>query len=280
VANVRVLVLAAAVSLIGVQAYAQSASTPAADALAEAARKGDAAAIKKLLAGGLNVNTPFRYGATALSYACDHGHLDAVKVLLEAGADVNVKDTYYGATPLAWASGPASTRKPAHAEIVALLLKHGATGKPEALMNAVSAGDAAMTHVILETGGFTAAQLSDALEAAVEEKHDDVAAMLMRAGAKSYEDVKLDAAQLARYAGTYRNPAGADLLITIAGDRLSIRQAAGVGQRAALSARSETTFAARTPRMTLTFRIENGKAVAFDLEQGGNKVTYTRTGGG
>ena len=78
-----------------------------AEALAEAARKGDAAAVKKLLDEGVDVNTKFRYGATALSYACDRGHLDVVKLLLDRGADVNVRDTFYSATPLTWAVSPA-----------------------------------------------------------------------------------------------------------------------------------------------------------------------------
>ena len=62
-----------------------------AEALWEAARKGDAAAVKTLLDAGVDVNTPFRYGATALSYACDRGHLEVVRVLLERGADANVE---------------------------------------------------------------------------------------------------------------------------------------------------------------------------------------------
>ena len=52
----------------------------------DAARKGDAAAVKKLLDEGVDVNTKFRYNATALFYACDHGHLEVVKMLLDRGA--------------------------------------------------------------------------------------------------------------------------------------------------------------------------------------------------
>ena len=56
--------------------------------------------MKKLLDEGVDVNTRFRYDATALFYACDHGHLEVVKVLLERGADMSIKDTFYGFTPL------------------------------------------------------------------------------------------------------------------------------------------------------------------------------------
>src|SRR4029077_8849458 len=132
--------------LIGsVTGLAQSSAPSAkADALAEAARKGDAAVVKTLLDEGVDVNTKYRYGATALAYACDRGHLDVVKLLLDRGAEVNLKDTFYGATPLTWASSPAMGRTPQHAEIVGLLLKRGAQGQADALQSAASENDAPM----------------------------------------------------------------------------------------------------------------------------------------
>ena len=131
-----------------------------ADALSEAARKGDVAAVRKLLDEGVDVNTKFRYNRTALSFAADRGHVDVVKLLLERGADVNVKDTFYSATALTWAIGPAMERKPAHTEVVALLLRHG---------------------------GIAPDDLSAALDQAARQKLTDVVAMLERAGAKRKE---------------------------------------------------------------------------------------------
>jgi ankyrin repeat protein len=61
-----------------------------------------------LLDDGIDVNTTFRYGATALSFASDRGNVDVVKLLIDRGADVNVTDTFYKATPLTWASSPAN----------------------------------------------------------------------------------------------------------------------------------------------------------------------------
>ena len=128
-----------------------------ADALSDAARKGDAAAVKKLLDEGVNVNTKFRYERTALSFAADRGHVDVVKVLLERGADVTMKDTFYNATALTWAVSPAMDRKPQHTEVVRLLLEHG---------------------------GFSAEALKAALQAATRAKLTDVITLLEKAGAK------------------------------------------------------------------------------------------------
>ena len=174
-----------------------------AEALWEAGRKGDTAAVKKLLDEGLDVNTKLRYGATVLFYACDRGHLDVVKLLLERGADVNVKDTFYGATPLTWAASPTTgDRKPQHAEIVRLLLARGAQGKGPALMAAIGASDLAMTKGILDSGGLPPDVLSDALESAKTRGKQDLVAALEKAGAQPRVEFKLDEAQLARYAGT------------------------------------------------------------------------------
>src|SRR5258708_3959083 len=136
-----------------------------ADALAEAARKGDAAAIKKLLDEGVDVNTKFRYGATPLSYPCHRGHLEAAPLLVDRGADVNARATFYSATPLNGAVSPAMGRKPQHPEIVRLLLEHGAQGKGQALLAAVAEPDLATTKGILDSGGLPPDLLSDALDA-------------------------------------------------------------------------------------------------------------------
>src|ERR671918_806840 len=106
-----------AILLISTLALAQAPPLTKAEQLQEAARKGDAATVKKLLDEGVDVNTKFRYNATALFYACDHGHVEVVKVLLDKGADMSVKDTFYGFTPLMLATSPAQKKRPEHTEI-------------------------------------------------------------------------------------------------------------------------------------------------------------------
>src|SRR4029079_10914872 len=159
-----------------------------AEQLQDAARKGDAVTVKKLLDEGVDVNTKFRYNATALFYACDHAHVEVVKVLLDKGADMSIKDTFYGFTPLALATGPAQKKKPEHSEIAKLLIQKGAPGKEAALTDASESGDTALVKVILDTGGVGPGVLSEALELARAAKQEATAAMLEGAGAKPYQD--------------------------------------------------------------------------------------------
>jgi ankyrin repeat protein len=255
-----------------------------AEALWEAARKGDATTVKKLLDEGVDVNTKYRYGATALSYACDRGNLEVVKVLLAHGADVNVEDTFYHATPLTWAASPAMGRKPQHAEIVGLLLDHGAKGKDDALMEAVSAPDVAMTKIILQHGGFPPDTLSSALETAKKDGHQDIVALLEQAGAKPYPEFKMDESQLERYAGTYRAASGGTASFLPTELVLAVKDGHLIGgppgREYTLAARDATTFRIVEERgATLTFRLEQGKVTAVTLSAGGNTTTYARVEG-
>ena len=67
--------------------------------LMRAALIGDTGAIIDLVARGVDINAPDRYGRTALMEAIYADHTDAVETLLKLGADVNARDDN-GWTPL------------------------------------------------------------------------------------------------------------------------------------------------------------------------------------
>jgi hypothetical protein len=269
-----------AMVLTAILALAQAPPLTKAEQLQEAARKGDAATVKKLLDEGVDVNTKFRYGATAIFYASDHGHLEVVKVLLDKGADLSVKDTFYGFTPLALAVGPAQKKKPEHAEIAKLLIAKGAAGQEMALSGAVAGNDTALAAFILEKGKVPATNMSDALEMARAQNKTEMAAVLEKAGAKPYEDFKIDPAQLARYAGTYKNPSGtAEVVVGVAGPRLTA--VTSTGQRLTLVAQDATTFLGIGMQGTkVIFKVEGEKVPTFAFTPvQGAPIVYTRVEG-
>jgi len=104
-------------ALIPSPAVAQ-AQSPAASALSTemltAARNGDVASVKQLLAKGEDANATNPDGVTALMVAGAEDHLNVVLVLLEAGADARMK-TLSGKTAAFFAAGRS------HAEVAAVL---------------------------------------------------------------------------------------------------------------------------------------------------------------
>ena len=239
-----------------------------------AARKGDAAAVKALLARGVDVNTPFRYGATALSYACDRGHVEVVKVLLEHGARANVKDTFYGATPLTWAS------MRSHTEVVRMLLDKCAEGKEGVLRTGASRGKLELVKVVLDSGGLSAETLSSALASANRNGHTEVAELLRKAGATPPRpaDVKVDPEALRKYAGVYRDKSGTELRFTVREGKLR-GEVAGQSEFA-MTALSKVRFSpAGNEGVTITFNLEGGKVVSATVNQAGVGVVYRRVEG-
>src|SRR6478735_5304625 len=84
-----------------------------------------------------------------LQDAARKGDAAAVKMLLDEGVDLAGKDTFYGFTPLMLAVSPARKKTPAHTEIARLLIAKGAPGKDMALNAAVDDDDDAFAKVVL-----------------------------------------------------------------------------------------------------------------------------------
>lgn len=87
--------------------------------LVAAARDGDIAFVKKMLAVGFDVNTSDNDGVTALHWAAYKLNADLAKMLLTTGANVDSRNTW-GSTALHWA---ASMREPN--DVVGMLLAAG-----------------------------------------------------------------------------------------------------------------------------------------------------------
>ena len=239
--------------------------------LLAAARKGDASAIKALLAKGADVNAKTQYGATALSYACDRGNLEVVKLLLEHGADVNVKDTFYGETPLGWAL---SKR---HLDVAQTLIEKGAAGKDRALMVGVEGGHLGLVKAALDKGGLKPDTLRLALNNATRNNRAEIAELLTGAGATAAPPAEfpVDAETLKSYAGTYKNGEGLEVKVFFKDGKLT---GGPTGQNpVTLSAVDQTTFKPiEMEGLVVVFNLEAGKVAGFTLKQGGNNVVFKK----
>src|SRR5947209_1579727 len=102
------LAIGAAVPLLAQKDARQSTSMklpPAkSSAVADAAQKGDLAAVKKLIAQGADVNVAQGDGMTALHWAADRGDSTMAEVLLKAHANVKSTTRIGNYTPLHIAS--------------------------------------------------------------------------------------------------------------------------------------------------------------------------------
>ncbi|WP_419950066.1 ankyrin repeat domain-containing protein [Candidatus Palauibacter sp.] len=108
--------------------------------VAEAAMRGDLAAVRSLLAEGEDVNGALGDGMTALHWAAMKGRLDLAEVLIDAGADLEAGTRLGGHTPLHVAS------RAAQAPLVEALLAAGADA------GAATTTGAAALHFAAATG--------------------------------------------------------------------------------------------------------------------------------
>ena len=126
--------------------------------VADAAKAGDAAAVKAMLKSGGDVNEAQGDGMTALHWAASHGDAAMTQMLLAAGANIRATTRLGGITPLHMAS------QAGHTQVVAALIAAGAdvniatsTGAT-ALMLAARGGSADTATRLIETGADINAQ--------------------------------------------------------------------------------------------------------------------------
>jgi ankyrin repeat protein len=120
--------------------------------VADAAKAGDAAAVKAMLKSGVDVNAAQGDGMTALHWAASRGDAAMAQMLLSAGANIRATTRLGGITPLHMAS------QGGHAQVVAALIAAGAdvnlstsTGATS-LMLAARGGSADTAARLIETG--------------------------------------------------------------------------------------------------------------------------------
>jgi ankyrin repeat protein len=188
---VAVSVLFAA-PLAAAQTSSPQASTPVISVgrdtppLVDAARRGDAPAVRSLIAKRADVNAPAPDGATALHWAAQRDDAALMEALVKAGANVNAANRH-GVTPLSLAalngSGTAVSR----------LIEAGAdpnasmAGGETVLMTAARAGRVEALRALLARGADVSARVGNtgqtALMWAASRNNADAVRLLLEAGA-------------------------------------------------------------------------------------------------
>ncbi len=139
-------------ALIVVASLSGSISAAGPSDVANAAQSKDAAAVRKLIKEGADVNGAQGDGMTALHWAALNGDAELAQLLLFAGANVGAKTRIGGYTPLHLAA------QVGHANVIAPLVAAGApvttataTGAT-ALMHAAHSGSADAVRILIENG--------------------------------------------------------------------------------------------------------------------------------
>ena len=156
------------------------------NAVVDAARRHDLAAVRASIAKHENVNEPSRDGSTALLWAAYHADVAMTRALIAAGAKVNTPNKY-GVTPLLQAGRTGAD------EVVQALLRAGAdpslahSDGETPLMGAAHTGSLATVRLLLEAGADVNAadtfQQQTALMWAANEGHTAVVQALLDAKA-------------------------------------------------------------------------------------------------
>ncbi len=184
-----VLLLAAAASPASepAQAPVKPAAAVAADEAAsatpgelwQAARAGDVARVKALLAAGVPVDARTEFDVSALYFAANANRPEVIAVLAAAGADLTVKDNDYGFSAMSMAAWLG------HTEAVEALIEAGVPAG-EAIggfFAAVSNGHGETMRAILARGLVPAPQIDAAVGVAMRSGHPQVVEVLRAAGA-------------------------------------------------------------------------------------------------
>ena len=169
--------------------------SPPAQALREAARLGDLAAVEAALGAGADIEAGDRYEATALYLAARAGHLEIVQWLAERGADVNAAESFYDSRPLDTAL------QNGHLEVAKALLARGAESREGALAMAVRSTDLELARAVVQSGPVNVSSLEHLRGQAADPKMKE-----LLASARSRPDPEpppLDREQLDRLVGRF-----------------------------------------------------------------------------
>jgi ankyrin repeat protein len=167
---------AAVVDALGKRADPQAKDRSGVTALVIAARNGDAATVDTLLRAGAEVNASTPHAGTPLMAAARNGHVEVIERLLAAGADVRARDRIIQTALYA-----AVQRR--HEGAVRALLAAKADPNDGSLPAAALSGNVAVVSLLLDHGADLGRYGGHALYEAARAGKDEVVLLLLERGA-------------------------------------------------------------------------------------------------
>jgi ankyrin repeat protein len=176
-------------------------AAPGGSPVADAAMKGDLAAVRALLREGADVNAPRGDGMSALHWAAERGHAEMAGVLVYAGANVAAVTRIGQYTPLHVAARSGS------AGVVEVLLKAGAPVDARAVPSgatalhlAAASGSAAIVNRLIDAGADANAKEAEwgqtpLIFAAAQNRVEAIKALLARGADPDITTTYIDIAQ-------------------------------------------------------------------------------------
>ena len=234
--------------------------------LLTAARTGDLASVRALVAKGAALEAKTSYGQTPLYLASMNGHADVVAFLLEKGANTGVQDTFYKAPILAFVL----QRK--HYGIAKMLIAKGAGTVDENLTAVAEIGDVGLAQAVLDKGKPSQQSLDKSYEIALQKKQTELADLLKSAGAQPpAPPAEVDPKVLESYIGSYHSEQfPLDIKIFLKEGKLYMQAA---GQPEFLpKAKSPTIFEYAAAKLEVEFT----SATTFTLKQIGREFKYNK----
>ena len=251
-------------------------TTPAPEALFEAARTGDRPQVEALLDRGVDVNARSRYGITAVGFAAGKGHVEIVRLLAARGADLNVPDSFYGSRPVDLAL------RDGHIDVAIYLVSRGAQGATALLTAGIRRQHEVAVQTALAADQLDGGALATASALAVKSGNTRIAERVKAAAAKkpavAPQRIALDATLLRSYEGQYVNAStGAAIALTFANGALTL--SADGQPTLQLSPIEERRFVAdNSPEVTVTLGGRGGIIERLSIARGDAAVRYDREG--
>jgi len=236
-----------------------------------AARSGDLKEVRRLVEGGVPVDSSDSWGTTPLLLAAGQDRAEVVRYLLDKGANPSARETFFGTSALdaALSKGAPDYR------VAKMLLAAGAADRARALGAALEAGDVGLARAAAESGPIAASVAADLRKSGGDA---DTALREVLASLKIEPDPpppSYTGKQLFDFTGRFEGADGATASVDRIEERLVLDLA---GNRTPLQAIADRVFRATDESVTIRYFGRAGTVEGLSVERTGQEPVRMRLG--